>query len=162
MRELSIVVVDDQVEVGQAITRDLAHLDKTQVFVTGSADEARAAIEDLCDHDQLVAALLVDCVMPGESGVELLQSLAHHQQIRHTRRIMITGQATQQDTIAAINSGDLHRYVEKPWQAEVLQRLVREELTRYVISAGIDAEPYNETLIATLLRDAAAQDLGQF
>jgi two-component system chemotaxis response regulator CheY len=161
MRELSIIIVDDQPEVGQALSRDLAHLAHTQIFVANSASEARDAIEDLILHDQAIAVLLVDCVMPGESGVELLRSLSTNRSLNNTRRVMVTGQATQSDTIAAINDGHLGRYVEKPWQAEALVHLVREELTRYVIAVGEAPLPYGETLDPTLVRQAAANDLDQ-
>ena len=146
---------------GQAIARDLADLKHCQIFVANSADEARGAIEDLLNHDQLVAALVVDCVMPQESGVELLRSLAGNRQLAHARRVMITGQATQNDTIQAINDGHLHHYIEKPWQSATLIQTVQQELTRFVIAAGIEAAPYGDTLVAALLREAAAQDYGQ-
>ena len=161
MRELSIVIVDDQPEVGQAITRDLADLPHTQLFFAGNAEEARAAIEDLLDHDQLVGVLLVDCVMPQESGVELLRSLVSMRSLSKTRRVMVTGQATQQDTIAAINDGHLHRYVEKPWQADELVQLVREELTRYILLMGEPTGPYGELMDQDLVRQATANDCGQ-
>ena len=123
--------------------------------MVNSAQEARAAIDDLVVHDQAVAVLLVDCVMPEESGVDLLRSLSNQRELRHTRRIMVTGQATQADTIAAINDGHLDRYVEKPWQADALVTLVKEELTRYVIASGLPSLPYGDLLDPGLVRQAA-------
>lgn len=161
MRELNIIVVDDQPEVSHAILRDLSDLVHTQLYAAGSAEEARAAIEDLLDYDEYVAVLIVDCVMPGESGVAFLESLGGRRELRHVRRVMVTGQATHQDTIQAINLGSIQRYIQKPWQADELRQVVREELTRFVLATGEDPQAYDGLMCADLVRDAAAGDFSQ-
>ncbi|MFV0336896.1 MAG: response regulator, partial [Chthoniobacterales bacterium] len=51
-------------------------------------------------------------------------------------------QADQQDTIQAINSGGLQHYIAKPWQAETLRKIVKEQLTEYLLDQQIDPIPY--------------------
>ena len=54
----------------------------------------------------------------------------------------------------AINSGGLDHYIAKPWDAEELHAVVREQLTRYVLAEGINPLPYLSYLDSTRAMDA--------
>ena len=59
-------------------------------------------------------------------GVELLRLLAHD--YPSMRRVILTGHAELEQTMAAINSGRVHRYLTKPCPVEDLVNAVRDEL----------------------------------
>ncbi len=59
-------------------------------------------------------------------GAELLHLLAHD--YPSMRRIILTGYADLEQTVNAINSGRVHRYLTKPWPNDELVEAVREEL----------------------------------
>ena len=48
----------------------------------------------------------------------------------------MTGQAGLEDTVRAVNEANLDHYIAKPWDAEALQAIVREQLTEYVSRSG--------------------------
>jgi two-component system chemotaxis response regulator CheY len=84
--------------------------------------------------------------MPGISGVEFLSKINNDSRFRHTRKMLLTGQATHQDTITAINQASIEKYIEKPWKSEELVEDVKILLTHYLFSAGIDYEAYSSVL----------------
>ena len=84
--------------------------------------------------------------MPGASGTELLGKVAADRRFRHTRKVLLTGQATHADTINAINDGHIDNYIEKPWQPERILSVVKRLLTLYLLDSGIDHRPYMSIL----------------
>jgi DNA-binding NtrC family response regulator len=77
------------------------------------AEDSTVALELLGrEHVDVVVA---DIDMPGMNGIELVA------QIRRLYpavvRILLTGRATLDSTIDAINEGEVFRYVTKPWDA---------------------------------------------
>ena len=65
----------------------------------------------------------------------------------------MTGQADQQDTILAINTGGLDHFIAKPWETEMLQEIVRKELTEYLLEQDIDPLPFLSLLTDPRLLD---------
>ncbi len=84
--------------------------------------------------------------MPGKSGVELLTDLSVDTRFKHTKKVLLTGQATHQDTIVAINRARIERYFEKPWQANELREAVRQLVTEFVFDQGLDYAEWGEEL----------------
>ena len=97
--------------------------------------------------------------MPGESGVDFLTRLQQKEESQAIRKVLITGQADQQDTIKAINQAGLHHYIGKPWQVEDLHAVVREQLTEYVLQNEDDLLPYMAILDSERLMLAVASRL---
>lgn len=75
-------------------------------------------------------------------------------EFRRTRKVLLTGQAGHQDTVRAINEARLNHYISKPWKAEYLRQVVREQLTEYVIQTQDDFTPYLRSLDAGKLNEA--------
>jgi len=108
----NILVVDDE----EPVRRLIGYLLKTHgypVFLAGDAREARQLLKD-----QPIALLLCDVNMPGESGMDLVQStLAEHKDIA---AIMVTGLDSSVLANAAIEVGAFG-YIVKPFESnEVL------------------------------------------
>lgn len=147
MEKLNIICVDDQREVLSAVLKDLAPLnDYFHVEDCESADEALELMDELDAEGEYVALVISDHVMPGKTGVELLTAVSQDSRFKYTKKVLLTGQATHQDTIAAINRARIESYFEKPWKAEVLLTSARNLITEYVFDMGFDYQPWMDIL----------------
>ena len=147
MEKLNIICVDDQREVLSAVLKDLAPLnDFFNVEDCESADEALELMDDLDAEGEFIALVISDHVMPGKNGVELLTDVTNDSRFIKTKKILLTGQATHQDTIAAINQARIESYFEKPWDAETLVNCARTLLTEYIFDMGFDYQEWGEIL----------------
>lgn len=139
METINIICVDDQQEVLDSVMRDLRPL-TTHVRLEEASDvqECLDLLEQLDAEGEHVAVVISDQVMPGASGTDLLGKIASDRRFSKTRKVLLTGQATHADTINAINEGQVDNYVEKPWQPEKLQAIVKRLLTLYVLESGLE------------------------
>ncbi len=152
METINIICVDDQQEVLDSVMRDLRPLTPlVRLEEAGSADECRTLIEQIDAHGDHVALVISDQVMPGASGVDLLRAIAADSRLARTRKVLLTGQATHSDTIEAINDGHIDNYIEKPWEPERLQAVVKRLLTLYLLDCGIDYRPFMPLLDQAVL-----------
>ncbi len=143
MNKLTIVYVDDQREVLSTLSKDLEIFSEhINIEECESAIEAIEIIEDIDSEGDMVAIIISDHIMPEMSGVEFLSKMHHDSRFTATKKILLTGQATHEDTIEAINNAKIQNYIEKPWQSEHIQNTVKTQLTNYIIEKGIDYTPY--------------------
>jgi DNA-binding NtrC family response regulator len=119
----TILIVDDEVDVLAAIRRSLKHDGWTLLCVTDPFQAAEVLSRET------IHVLLSDVDMPGMSGHELMR---HARQVSpHTARLLVTGASTIESTLRAINEGEVHRYVCKPFDGAALRELVAAALARY-------------------------------
>ncbi len=154
MNQICIVCVDDEPEVLEAVERDLSQFDDHfPLESASSAKEARQLCEALHASGDQVGLLLCDHLMPGETGVELLISLHELPSACHARRVLLTGQASQADTIDALNLGGLDYYIAKPWEGKELQDVVRDQLTTFVIEHSKEPATFMSVLDAVKIAE---------
>jgi response regulator RpfG family c-di-GMP phosphodiesterase len=146
---LALLILEDERPVREALRRDLS------VFASHvrieEAEDVQTALEVIDEIDasgDRLALVLVDHRLPGTSGVDFLIGLGTDDRAVATRKILVTGQADQDDTIRAINEARLDRYVAKPWEPDVVREMVREQFTNYVIETGMDPLPHLAVLNA--------------
>jgi two-component system probable response regulator PhcQ len=109
-----ILYVDDEAMALKYFERLVSPL--APVLTATSVEEGRAM---LAAHGTEIAVLVCDQRMPGEYGNELL---------RHAReyypgvvRMLTTAYSELGDAIEAINTGEIYRYINKPWELESLR-----------------------------------------
>ncbi|WGV99118.1 response regulator [Vibrio sp. YMD68] len=147
MEKLNLICVDDQREVLSAVLQDLEPLTHwLNIEDCESADEVLELMDELDADGEMVAVLISDHVMPGKTGVELLTEVSLDSRFRHTKKILLTGQATQSDTIEAINVAGINHYFEKPWASDVLISTIRTLVTQYIFEQGLDYTQYQSEL----------------
>lgn len=147
MEKLNLICVDDQREVLNAVSQDLETLSSwLNIEECESGSEALDLIDELDADGEFVAVVISDHVMPGMTGVELLREMHSDARFRQTKKILLTGQATHSDTIAAINSAGIVRYFEKPWQKADLVNCVRTLVTEFIFDQGLDYSAWQEEL----------------
>lgn len=139
MSNFKIVCVDDQREILAALKKDLSGLEQFfQIDYCESTDEAKDVL-DHCDADGMYAVLIIcDHVMPGQNGIEFLSEIKRDDRFAAIPSVLLTGLATHQDTINAINDASIQAYVEKPWNKDELLEHVKKQYTLSVVKSGMD------------------------
>ncbi len=125
MSEARILLVDDEPAVLSALRRTLRQ-DGYQILTTGSGAEALGHL-----RAQTASLVVSDHRMPGMTGVELLRRV--REEWPDTTRMILTGYADLQATMAAINDGEVYRFLAKPWEEADLRRAVREGVERHAL-----------------------------
>lgn len=154
-----VLCVDDQREVCSALLRDLEPLTRHfTVIDTTSAGEAWQELENAADTGRSIALVICDHLMPVETGVALLTRMRADERFREVHTILLTGMATQQDTIEAINAAHINRYVSKPWDSAEILRVAKEEITRWVLEAGLPVARFDGVLAGDVIMREAWRD----
>ena len=104
--------------------------------------------------ERSVAVVVSDNEMPGMRGVELLTRIKEISP--HTVKIMMTGSADLATTLAAINSGEVFRFVLKPWKKPEMLRAVKDGLRRYRVLQSIKRE--DEFILHSLAQTIELKD----
>ncbi len=155
MDKLFIIAVDDQEEVLRALEDDLSFfLSKCEVETCHGGEEALELLEDIDAAGDHLAVIVSDHVMPGMTGVELLVKVKEDGRFASSQKLLLTGLASHQDTIDAINKAGLDMYISKPWDREDLLAKIKVLLAKFVISKHIAHEPYMDVLDQTTLYTA--------
>lgn len=158
MSKIVILCVEDEPEVRDAIVRDLAPFKGLmRIESADDVEDARAVLRECEVDDDPVGLVLCDHMMPGVRGVDFLVELKNHPDYAVTRKVLITGQAGLEDTIKAVNEARLHHYISKPWKPDELQKIVRDQLTAYVLETQEDLIPYVGVLDGPRILEAIAK-----
>ena len=115
MAKPTILTVDDDLEVLQAIARDLRkqYGDRFRIVRANSGASAIEALEQLKLRNETVALFLTDQRMPEMSGVEFIEKAAP--MFLKAKRVLLTAYADTNAAIEAINTARLDYYLLKPW-----------------------------------------------
>ena len=90
---------------------------------------AQSGSEGLLVFDREPVDLVIsDMRMPEMNGAQFLEQV--RAKWPDTMRILLTGYADVESTIAAINKGEIHRYVSKPWDDNDMLVMVRQALEK--------------------------------
>ena len=110
-----ILTVDDDIQVVNAIERDLRHHYRQdyRIMKATSGAVALETVQRLKQRNDQMALFLVDQRMPGMSGVEFLAEAMKF--YPKARKVLLTAYADTQAAIAAINLIGLDHYLMKPW-----------------------------------------------
>lgn len=120
LREQSVLFVDDEPAVLNGLRRSLLQA-PFRCHFAGSAFQAL----ELIDSGR-IDIVVADEQMPGMSGSEFLAIVRNRQP--QVIRIILSGQASMERVIAAINSGQIHRFLTKPMETGQLQEILEEYL----------------------------------
>lgn len=115
MAKPTIVTVDDDPAVSQAITRDLRQQygSEYQIVRASSGSEALAVLAEFALRDRSVALIASDQRMPEMTGVEFLEQA--RQYAPDAKLVLLTAYADTDVAIRAINEIGLDYYLLKPW-----------------------------------------------
>jgi signal transduction histidine kinase len=118
----NLLVIDDEPEIVKALRRQFRRT--YNVFTASSAEEGYNVLGSTTIH-----AIISDQRMPGMNGAEFFSQVRH--EYPDAIRLLLTGYADIQAVIAAINDGNVFRYITKPWDPVELDTIVREAFERH-------------------------------
>ncbi|MBS0346961.1 MAG: response regulator [Proteobacteria bacterium] len=118
----TILCVDDEANILSALRRLFRPHGYTVLTAGGGAEGLEVLAKEHVD------LIISDMRMPGMDGATFLAEA----RTRHpdTVRLLLTGYADMDSTIAAINAGQIARYIAKPWNDQDVVLTVREALER--------------------------------
>ena len=116
----TLLLVDDE----ESILNSLRRLLRGQPYEVLLATSGAQALEIM--EQRPVDLVMSDARMPNMDGATLLAHV--HQHYPDTLRIMLTGYADPSAIIKAINEGQIHRYISKPWHDEEMLLTLRQSL----------------------------------
>ncbi len=131
-----VLFVDDEANVLNALRRSLRKEPYEQLF----AQDPKEALEILGKRN--VDLVISDHLMPSMDGLSLLKMVKEH--YPKIIRVLLTGHADVQMTIAAINEGEVFRFLTKPWDDAELK------VTLKNIFEFIDIRRENQVLLDTV------------
>jgi response regulator RpfG family c-di-GMP phosphodiesterase len=126
----TLLCVDDEANILSSLRR-LFRPHGYKVLVAGSGAEGLELLAG--EHVDLIIS---DMRMPGMDGAAFLAEA--RKRYPQTVRLLLTGYADMESTIAAINSGQIARYIAKPWNDQDVLLTVREALERQALQREKD------------------------
>ena len=144
----TVLFVDDE----QMILRSLERLFMDSPYRIVTTDDVEKALEII--GRESVAVVVSDQRMPKMQGIELLEKVKELSP--DTVKILLTGYADLQTAVKAINSGDVFKFIQKPWDDDNLAGLVQEALGRFALSRTLSCA--DETMLLALAETIELKD----
>ena len=123
----TILCVDDEANILSSLRR----LFRPAGYRVLVAESGAAGLEMLEAEQGAVDLVISDMRMPAMDGAHFLAEV--RQRWPGILRILLTGYADIESTIAAINEGQIYRYISKPWNDGEVLLTVREALERQAL-----------------------------
>jgi len=133
-----ILVVDDEP----------LNLDIIEEFLTGkgqsyqveTASDGIEAMEKLLADPNKYDTVLLDRMMPRMSGMEVLEKMSEHPELKYIPVILQTAKVSKEDILEGLKAGAYY-YLTKPFTSDILHS---------VVSTAVKDRGYNKALIASL------------
>jgi len=118
----TVLFVDDEPELLDGL-RDALRKEPYEIVTATSPSEGLRVL-----HERRIDVVVSDERMPGVSGADFLAFV--RQRFPDTVRIMLTGQASFESALQAINEGEIYRILTKPCSPQRLSRTLRDALVQ--------------------------------
>jgi DNA-binding NtrC family response regulator len=127
----TIVIVDDEEMVLTSLSSFLLLETEYKVETFLSPHEALKYVES-----NSVDIVISDYLMPEMDGISFLGKVREIKP--QVPRIILTGYADKENAIKAINEVGLYQYIEKPWDNDDLQIIIRNGLDKKRLMKGLE------------------------
>jgi len=125
----TLLFIDDETDNLDALERVFRK--KYNILKSDSGPKALTLLKDHPD----ISVIISDQRMPDMTGVEFFaKSMKTHP---HAIRILLTGYTDLDSVIAAINSGQVYRYITKPWDTRDLQITVDQAVEKFELESEL-------------------------
>ncbi len=121
--EYTILFVDDEANILQSLKR----LFRREPYTILTASSGKKGLKILAETP--VDLLISDHRMPEMTGVEFMAQVK--ERLPNIMRIILTGYTNVNSITAAINEGNVYKFILKPWEDDQLKETVREALAVY-------------------------------
>ena len=131
-----ILVVEDEPSIQELIALNLEQAGQSPVL----ADSAEQALERI--QEELPDLVLLDWMLPGQSGLELARRLRGDARTRTLPIIMLTARGDEEDKLRGLETG-ADDYITKPFSVKELQARIKAVLRRRAPEITDDAVEYH-------------------
>jgi len=118
-----VLVVEDESAIAELMSINLRHAGY-DVVVASTADEAIAQVDKV-----LPDLIVLDWMLPGQSGLALAKRWRSHTRTRDLPIIMLTAKAAEADKVSGLDAG-ADDYLTKPFSTHELMARIRAVLRR--------------------------------
>jgi serine phosphatase RsbU (regulator of sigma subunit)/CheY-like chemotaxis protein len=143
--KLKLMVVDDEPD-----NLDLLYRTFRRDFQVYKAESGPSAL-DVLDKEGEMAIIISDQRMPQMNGTEFLGRTV--ERFPDTIRILLTGYTDVEDLVDAINSGQVFKYITKPWNPAELKAVVQQAAETYSVLKRRTNELHRALQRETLFND---------
>lgn len=117
----NILFVDDEEMARKYFEKGLKH--EFSILTAGNVEEAKKILDE---HHNDIAVVITDQRMPGGNGIILLKYLREN--YPHIIRLLTTAYSDLTEAIEAVNGGEILRYIQKPWDYNMLKAEMRQAI----------------------------------
>jgi response regulator RpfG family c-di-GMP phosphodiesterase len=121
----TLLLVDDEAPITKALQRTFRK-DGYTIYTAASGEEG---IKRLQEAEKPFSLIISDQKMPGMNGAQFLEKAKKI--FPRAIRILLTGYSDMDAIVDAVNKGEIHKYLTKPWNDEDLLLQVRQSLEQY-------------------------------
>ena len=133
-----ILVVDDEPLNLDIIEEFLTG--KEQLYIVESAVDGIEAMEKLEADPNKYDTVLLDRMMPRMSGMEVLEKMSAHPELKYIPVILQTAKVSKEDILEGLKAGAYY-YLTKPFTSDILHSVVK---------TAVKDRGYNKALLASL------------
>lgn len=126
-----LLCVDDEMIVLNALKDQLTQTyGKAYIIeIAESAEEGLEILEELSSDGYIPLVIISDWLMPGMKGDEFL--IRAHALYPYVIKVMLSGQADEKAVQNAKDHAQLHEFISKPWDSEVLIASIDKGIEEY-------------------------------
>lgn len=121
----SILLVDDEI----SITKSLERIFRKENYRIFTASSGKDGLDLLNTLEEPVSLIISDQRMPEMTGAQFLEKA--RKIFPDAGRYLLTGYSDMDAVVDAVNKGEIHRYLNKPWNDDELLVQVRQSLEQY-------------------------------
>ena len=152
-----ILLVDDEEMIITSI-KSLFALESDYQLLTYTSP--KKALEDLETKIKTVDLVISDYLMPEMDGISFLAEVK--KKFPLVPRILLTGYADKENAIKAINNVGLYQYIEKPWDNDDLQLIIRNGLEKTILLKQLEEKVREVEKVHKELNDVQKEILRVF
>ncbi|MCO5178548.1 MAG: response regulator [Candidatus Promineofilum sp.] len=119
-----ILVVDDEEEIADSLAEFLVRKEGFRVDIVHDGQQAIDFLNKSIDQAADVDLVLLDMRMPGVSGLDVLDWIRGHSDLRYTRVVLLTAAASNDEKVQALSAG-ADDYITKPYYMQELLARVK-------------------------------------
>lgn len=121
----TLLFVDDE----ESITKSLQRIFRKEGYEIHTASGGQEGLDLIKEAGKPFSLIISDQRMPGMTGAQFLEKT--RKILPHAMRILLTGYSDMGAIIDAVNKGEIHKYLTKPWNDEDIVLQVRYVLEQY-------------------------------
>ena len=145
---ITIVAIDDE----RVALRVLQSTLQKRGYEVLTASDGAEGLELLEAHGPAVQAILLDRLMPGMDGLEVMARITKHPELSRIPVIMQTSASSRQEVIEGINAGVYH-YLTKPLDREMLVSVVDAACAEFRARRELRDEAHKQKRLMGYIKD---------